>query len=99
MAELTEPKAEREPSEADLAAVVGEVWREILGYDSFDHDTGFFDAGGDSLLLLALVAKLSEVFGTQLKTLSVYQAATINGQAGLLRSLRQGRSGASAADA
>jgi acyl carrier protein len=93
---LNEQEAAGGARKAELAVVVGDLWREVLGHEAPDDDTGFFDAGGDSLLLLALVARLSEVVGLRLKTLAVYQAATIHGQASLLYELQQEHTGPSA---
>lgn len=64
--------------------LVRSAWREILGIDEIDDETGFFEAGGDSLLLVALVEQLSKVSGCVLKTMDVFRAASIGGQAALL---------------
>jgi DNA-binding CsgD family transcriptional regulator len=64
--------------------LVRSAWREILSIDEVDDDTGFFDAGGDSLLLVALVEHLSKASGRVLKTMDVFRAASIGGQAALL---------------
>jgi hypothetical protein len=69
---------------AERMEIVRSTWREILGLEKVDDDVGFFDAGGDSLLLMALVEQLSVAAGRTLKTLDIFRAGTISGQAALL---------------
>lgn len=83
-----ERSAKRIADEGELLTLVREAWRDTLGVETRDDDTGFFDAGGDSLLLLALVESLNEASGLRLRTLDLYRAATIRGQANLLLGLR-----------
>jgi Condensation domain/Phosphopantetheine attachment site len=64
--------------------LVRSVWREVLATDDIDDDTGFFDAGGNSLLLVALVEELSRAAGRTFKTMEVFRAGSIEGQAELL---------------
>jgi glutamate racemase len=64
--------------------LVRSVWREVLAADDVDDDTGFFDAGGNSLLLVALVEELSRASGRTFKTMEVFRAGNIAGQADLL---------------
>jgi hypothetical protein len=84
-----EPVLEQ-PTELDLndpsvrLEIVRSAWREILGVDEIEDDTGFFDAGGDSLLLVALVEQLSKASGRMLKTMDVFRAGNIEEQAALL---------------
>jgi hypothetical protein len=64
--------------------LVRSVWREVLGANNIDDDTGFFDAGGDSLLLVVLVEELTRATGRTFKTMEVFRAGSIAGQAELL---------------
>jgi hypothetical protein len=64
--------------------VVRSAWQEVLGTTEIDDDTGFFDVGGDSLLLVALVEQLSKASGRMLKTMEVFRAGCIQNQAALL---------------
>ena len=64
--------------------IVRSAWQAVLGDGERADDLGFFEAGGDSLLLVALVDHLTKVSGHPLKTMDVFRAATINGQAALL---------------
>jgi hypothetical protein len=63
---------------------VRSIWYEILGVSEIEDDVAFFDAGGNSLLLVALVEKLSNACGHMIKTRDVLRAQSINGQAELL---------------
>jgi hypothetical protein len=63
--------------------LVRSVWQELLD-DEVDDDTGFFDAGGNSLLLVALVEELNKAAGHTFKTMEVFRAGSIAGQARLL---------------
>jgi hypothetical protein len=60
------------------------IWRDVLGVSEIADDITFLDAGGNSLLLVALVEKLSDACGRTLKTMDVLRAQTIEGQAALL---------------
>lgn len=68
---------------------VRSIWRDVLGFSEIADDVTFLDAGGNSLLLVALVEKLSDACGRTLKTMDVFRAQTIEGQAGLLAPLSQ----------
>ncbi|MEU6320483.1 condensation domain-containing protein [Streptomyces sp. NPDC047009] len=69
--------------------LVRSIWREILGIDTaddIDDDVSFFEAGGDSLLLVVLVERLSQTSGRTLRTIDLFRSATVSGQADLLAS-------------
>jgi hypothetical protein len=63
---------------------VRSIWRDVLGVSEIEDDVTFLDAGGNSLLLVVLVEKLSDACGRPLKTMDVFHAQTIKGQARLL---------------
>jgi hypothetical protein len=63
---------------------VRSIWCEVLLVSEVEDDVNFLDAGGNSLLLVALVEKLSDACGRMLKTRDVFRAQTIKGQAELL---------------
>jgi Phosphopantetheine attachment site len=84
-----------EAAGSQQADLVRSVWRETLGSDSFDDDTGFFEAGGDSLLLLVLIEKLTAACGVKLRAIDVLRAGTIRGQAALLAGRMSAASGKS----
>ena len=66
---------------------VRSIWRDVLGVSEIEDDVAFLDAGGNSLLLVALVEKLSDACGRTLKTMDVFRAQTVEGQAALLAPL------------
>ncbi|MEY9095024.1 amino acid adenylation domain-containing protein [Paenibacillus sp. RC84] len=47
---------------------VADVWGELLGYDKLPADAGFYELGGDSILALKIVNRLSELAGVRIQT-------------------------------
>jgi amino acid adenylation domain-containing protein len=83
---------------------VWEVWRDLLGVDTFSVDDNFFDLGGHSLLAMTLVSRLEARFSRKLGLNSVLEAPTvaqfadlIDGQVVPFDSLLPLRAGGSAA--
>ncbi|MFJ5270406.1 condensation domain-containing protein [Streptomyces sp. NPDC088358] len=67
--------------------LVRSLWREVLGTDDdIDDDVSFFESGGDSLLLVVLVERLSQASGRTLRTVDLFRSTTVSGQAELLTS-------------
>ncbi|MFI7498892.1 condensation domain-containing protein [Streptomyces sp. NPDC049687] len=67
--------------------LVRSIWREVLGAEDdtdIDDDVSFFESGGDSLLLVVLVERLSQASGQTLRTIDLFRSATVSGQADLL---------------
>jgi aryl carrier-like protein len=64
--------------------VIRSLWGEVLGVDAVSDDANFFEVGGDSLLLVALVERIRESTGLPLRAVDVLRAATVRGQADLL---------------
>ncbi|WP_405083110.1 amino acid adenylation domain-containing protein [Paenibacillus chitinolyticus] len=56
---------------------VADVWGELLGYDELPADAGFYELGGDSIIALKIVNRLSELAGVRI------QAADLLGHADL----------------
>lgn len=67
------------PVQAEVAA----VWRKVLGHDC-GTEQNFFDAGGSSLLLLRLCARLKEDLGATFTIPELFQLTTIQAQAARL---------------
>ena len=68
------------PSAATLSAVqerVAALWRAVLGRDSIGLDETFFDAGGHSLRLVRVHARLEEVFARTLPITDLFRLPTI----------------------
>ncbi|MGH7749997.1 MAG: AMP-binding enzyme, partial [Candidatus Dormibacteria bacterium] len=64
-----------------VRALVANEWRSILRADGeLSHEANFFDAGGDSLRLLALHARLAR-FAPALRVVDLFEHVTIRAQA------------------
>lgn len=72
---------------SELTLLVRSAWQSTLDHDKFDDDTSFFDAGGDSFVLLALIAELTKSSGLTIKAVHILRAPTIQGQAAILSDL------------
>lgn len=70
----------------DLLGAVRDAWAETLGVDpdAVPLDVGFFDAGGNSLLLLLLWEQLNELPGGGLRATDLFQHPTVRAQSRLL---------------
>jgi hypothetical protein len=85
-ATVTKPstaKADISTPEARIE-LVRSLWREILKIDEVGDDVSFFDAGGDSLLLIMLVERMGQASGRAVKTMDLFRTGTVRGQADLL---------------
>lgn len=80
----TQPLAPRIDDPANQVSLIRSLWCEVLGVDDVADDVNFFAAGGDSLLLVALVEWIRRSTGQQVKTMDVLRAGTVRGQAELL---------------
>jgi amino acid adenylation domain-containing protein len=61
------------PTEETLAA----AWAEVLGLDRVGVDDNFFDAGGNSLLLLRTSVRLAEELGTEVRIVDLFRYPTV----------------------
>lgn len=73
--------APRDPLELELT----QVWQEVLGVGSIGVTDNFFDLGGHSLLAVRLMAQLRQRFGQDLPLAILFQGATVEHLAGVLR--------------
>jgi acyl carrier protein len=74
----------RPTPETDLADQVAAVWSEVLDGAGVAGDVNFFDAGGDSLLLMVLMERLSELTGRELEAADLFEHSTIDAQVAFL---------------
>ena len=81
-AALKDPAALNDP--AARLETVRSIWCDVLDVNDVEDDVAFFDAGGNSMLVVALVEKLSDASGRMLKTRDVLRAPSIKAQAELL---------------
>ncbi|MGW3962970.1 amino acid adenylation domain-containing protein [Amycolatopsis sp. NPDC005003] len=70
----------------DAERRIAGLWSEVLGHADFTSDTNFFDAGGDSLLLLRTHARLRQELPTaaELSPIDLFHHPTIGTLADLL---------------
>jgi len=85
---LNDPAALKDPAALNDPAArletVRSIWCDVLDVNDVEDDVAFFDAGGNSMLVVALVEKLSDASGRMLKTRDVLRAPSIKAQAELL---------------
>lgn len=60
----------------DVSREVSHIWKEVFNLDAVDPNLPFFEAGGNSLLLVRLFARLNKSFGTRLPITTIFDAAT-----------------------
>lgn len=70
----------------ELIAVVRQAWAEVLDTtpDAVPLEVGFFDAGGNSMLLVLLGDVLDETGELNLDPVDLFQHSTVLAQAALL---------------
>lgn len=73
-------------SEAALHEALREIWASLLDTDEFGLDDGFFDAGGNSLLMVRLRTRVNEQLGTVVSITELFEHTTIRDLARHLRS-------------
>jgi amino acid adenylation domain-containing protein len=93
LAQLPEP-AERElerdePARSAHETVVYGIWRNVLGHDSFGRTTSFFEAGGDSLALMAVKRELDLRYGRDIDLVDIYGSPSVAALAALVAGTRQ----------
>ena len=69
--------------DTDLVGIVSAAWERVLGR-RVPTDVGFFQAGGDSLLLLKVHALVEEALGREIPLLDLLEHPTIGGLAAAL---------------
>ena len=75
--------------QSSLRSAVGAVWRDVLRVsDAPGLDMNFFDAGGDSLLLLTLQARLQEITRAPICVMDLFEHTTIRSIATFLEGSR-----------
>jgi len=88
------PPPQRVPSKRQEAAVpprdtveaeLAEIWEDVLGIRPVGVTDNFFDLGGHSLLAVRLASNVESRFGRRLSLSTLFQGATIEELAALLR--------------
>jgi len=67
----------------ELERTIGGIWRDLLGCDGA-LDQNFFDAGGDSLRLLAMRTRLQQRLNVELSVTDLFEQSTIRKLASFL---------------
>lgn len=63
---------------------VAAIWRDVLEIERIDIDANFFSLGGQSLLLLRVLARLEQSFGRQITVVDLFRHPTVRTLAAFL---------------
>jgi len=72
------------PPKEGAEAQIANIWIELLGHSRIDREITFFDAGGDSLMVITLAGRLASEFGREVPVVDLIDAASVSAQAGLV---------------
>jgi aryl carrier-like protein len=64
---------------------VADIWCQVLGLTKIGTRTTFMASGGDSILLMALMARLKEDLHAEIPLIDVLRNPTVAGMADLVR--------------
>jgi natural product biosynthesis luciferase-like monooxygenase protein len=67
---------------ADMAALIEAAWRDVLGLDTINRNTSFFDHGGNSLQVVTLRDRLEERLGQAVSLVDLFRYGSVNELAG-----------------
>ncbi|KAK0610815.1 polyketide synthase [Immersiella caudata] len=73
---LRAPRHPLESTAVDMAAVILEIWRGVLGHDNIGVEDSFFDVGGDSVRLIRVQKKISESLGLDISVPDLFEHFT-----------------------
>ncbi len=65
-------------SVGDAAGVISGAWQDVLGVDTVDRNTSFFDHGGNSLQVVTLRDKLEQRLGRSVSLVDLFRYGTVN---------------------
>lgn len=63
--------------ESDTERAIAELWRDAIGADQVGIDDDFLDLGGDSLVAVQLVGRISQRFKTDVSVALLFESRTI----------------------
>jgi amino acid adenylation domain-containing protein len=93
--QLPEPDPTLRPEERAYVAprtkieeTIAGIWTELLGVEKISINDGFFELGGDSLLISRLVARIHTVFDVNLPIRSIFLAPTLKNIAAAVKAQR-----------
>jgi len=64
-------------SSGDVADLVADVWRDLLGYDTIGPNDDFFELGGDSLQVARMADRLGSLLALQIPLNLVFEAPVL----------------------
>lgn len=82
---LSDQGVQENKAETELEIKINEIWNEILKTNIVSVEKGFFEAGGDSLLLNRLVIRLQKEFNREIDIVELLTYNTIRKMAFYLR--------------
>jgi acyl transferase domain-containing protein/acyl carrier protein len=65
-------------AESDLEYTIARIWQQVLGIHDIGIHDNFFDAGGNSLIALQLVAQMTKELQTPVSVVTLFEAPTIS---------------------
>jgi phthiocerol/phenolphthiocerol synthesis type-I polyketide synthase E len=71
--------------------VVGDIWREVLGFDLIEREADFIDLGGDSISAVQIVDQVRRRLGIRLAAETVLDHPTLARFTALIGSQSRGR--------
>ena len=72
----------------ELEAAIARLWSEVLGGEEVSVTDNFFEAGGNSLVAVQLIALIRREFGVRLPMRSLFEDPTVEGAAAKVAELR-----------
>lgn len=79
------PAANRLQPRDELETEILSIWKDVLGCDSLDVDTNFFDVGGHSLLAVRMLSIVQKRFGHRINLSGLFAEPTVLAMARALR--------------
>jgi mycobactin peptide synthetase MbtE len=76
----------------DTEEKVLQIWREVLGDKEISITLSFQEAGGNSLSIMRLIAKIYKIYNVRISLNDIFNHLTIQKQAGLIQQLKQDKS-------
>jgi|HubBroStandDraft_1064217.scaffolds.fasta_scaffold1894628_1 aryl carrier-like protein len=58
--------ARASPQRADIEQAVAEIWRKTLRVEELDSESNFYELGGDSILMMNILARIRSELGIEL---------------------------------
>ncbi|MCP5053948.1 MAG: amino acid adenylation domain-containing protein, partial [bacterium] len=82
---LREEETAFQPPRDQLEIKLAELWGGILGLEKIDVNLDFFESGGNSLNLLALISRIHKALNVRIGLDDIFNNPTISKQAALIR--------------